>query len=111
MANNCHIKCIFENEHRFVPSEHHFAWRGGGVEVLDHPVLEEFQMKSNSNEFAELNEWPLYVDDSVLKEPGVIKSAKEKGEENKFAVLDLDLDVNRKRKKIEFKVHYLKTSS
>ena len=37
-ANNCQTKCICRNEHRFVPSGHHFAWRGG-VEDLDHPVL------------------------------------------------------------------------
>ena len=36
-ANNCQTKCICGNEHRFVPSGHNFAWRGG-VEVLDHPV-------------------------------------------------------------------------
>ena len=89
--------------------------------------MEEFQMKSKNNEFPELNEWPWYVDDSVLKckrnraeqilehlnrqEPGVIKFTKEEEEENKLAVLDLELNINRKRKKIEFNVHYKKTNT
>jgi len=74
-----------------------------------------------------LNEWPWYVDDSVLKckrekattildhfnniEPNVIKFTKEEEENNKLAVLDLELNVNRKTKKIEFKVHYKKTNT
>ena len=32
-------------------------------------------------------------------------------EDNKLAVLDLELNVNRKRKKIEFNVHYKKTNT
>ena len=42
-------------------------------------------------------------------EPEHIKFTKEEEEENKLAVLDLELYVNRKKKKIEFGVHYKKT--
>ena len=89
--------------------------------------MEEFQMKVKNDQFPELEQWPWYVDDSVLKckrnraeqildhlnqqEPGVIKFTKEEEEENKLAVLDLELNVNRKRKKIEFNVHYKKTNT
>ena len=87
--------------------------------------MEEFQMKAKSADFPELEEWPWYVDDSILKckrnrseeildhlnqqEPGIIKFTKEEEVDNKMAVLDLGLNVNRKRKKIEFNVHYKTT--
>ena len=29
--------------------------------------MEDFQMRSHSDEYPELNQWPWYVDDSVLK--------------------------------------------
>ena len=35
----------------------------------------------------------------------------EKEEENKLAALDLQMNVNRKRKKVEFNVHYKKTNT
>ena len=41
LANNCQTKCIIRNEHRFMPSTHHFGWRGG-VQVLDNPVDRAF---------------------------------------------------------------------
>ena len=89
--------------------------------------MEDFQLKAKHNDFPELNEWPWYVDDSVLKckrekaaaildhlnsiEPDNIKFTKEEEEDNQLAVLDLQLNVNRKRKKIEFNVHYKKTNT
>ena len=89
--------------------------------------MEDFQMRCKSNEYPELNEWPWYVDDSVLKckknrataildhlnsiEPDDIKFTKEEEENNQLAVLDLELNVNRKKKKIEFNVHYKKTNT
>ena len=84
-------------------------------------------MRAKAKEYPELNDWPWYVDDSVLKckrnkasiilehlnsiEPEVIKFTKEEEENNKLAVLDLELNVNRKTKKIEFNVHYKKTNT
>ena len=89
--------------------------------------MEEFQMKAKSVDFPELNDWPWYVDDSVLKcqrekasqildhlnsiEPDSIKFTKEEEEDNKLPVLDLELNVNRKTKKVEFNVHYKKTNT
>ena len=89
--------------------------------------MEEFQMKAQNERFPELKEWPWYVDDSVLKskankaeeildhlnaqEPGIIKFTKEEEHENKLAALDLEMNVNRKRKKVEFNVHYKKTNT
>ena len=89
--------------------------------------MEDFQMRAKTNEHPELNDWPWYVDDSVLKckrhkaqeildhinsiEPEHIKFTKEEEEDNKLAVLDLELNVNRKKKKIEFNVHYKKTNT
>ena len=94
----------------------------GEVAVI---YIEDFQMQSKTEEHPELNNWPWYVDDSVLKckrhraqeildyinsiEPEHIKFTKEEEEDNKLAVLDLELNVNRKKKKIEFNVHYKKT--
>ena len=43
--------------------------------------------------------------------PEHIKFTKEEEEDNKLASLDLGLNVNRKRKKIEFNVHYKKTNT
>ena len=96
----------------------------GEVAVI---YMEEFQMKAVTNEYPELKEWPWYVDDSVLKckrnraneildhlnnqEPETIKFTKEEEEDNKLSVLDLELNVNRKRKKVEFNVHYKKTNT
>ena len=89
--------------------------------------MEDFQMKAKSENYPELNSWPWYVDDSVLKceqyrsneilnhlnsiEPEFIKFTKEEEENNKLAVLDLGLNVNRKRKRVEFNVHYKKTNT
>ena len=89
--------------------------------------MEDFQMRTKSNNFPELNDWPWYVDDSVLKckrnrageileyinsiEPGIIRFTKEEEENGKLAVLDLELNINRKQKKIEFNVHYKKTNT
>ena len=89
--------------------------------------MEDFQMRAKTDEHPELNNWPWYVDDSVLKcrrhkaqeildhinsiEPECIKFTKEEEENNKLAVLDLELNVNRKKKKIEFNVHYKKTNT
>ena len=84
-------------------------------------------MRAKSINYPELNDWPWYVDDSVLKckrekaneileyinsiEPDAIKFTKEEEEDNKLAVLDLELNVNRKKKKVEFNVHYKKTNT
>ena len=89
--------------------------------------MEDFQIRSKTEEHPELNNWPWYVDDSVLKckrhkaqlildhlnsiEPDNITFTKEEEEDNKLAVLDLQLNVNRKKKKIEFNVHYKKTNT
>ena len=89
--------------------------------------MEDFQMRGKHENFPELQNWPWYVDDSVLKckkekaetilnhlnniEPDYIKFTKEEEENNKLPVLDLELNVNRKTKKIEFNVHYKKTNT
>ena len=89
--------------------------------------MEDFQLRAKSDEYPELNNWPWYVDDSVLKckrnrsqailnhlnniEPDDIRFTMEEEEENKLASLDLQLNVNRKTKKIEFNVHYKKTNT
>ena len=89
--------------------------------------MEDFQLRSKSTDFPELNNWPWYVDDSVLKckrersevilnhlnniEEGIIKFTKEEEENNKLPVLDLELNVNRKKKTVEFNVHYKKTNT
>ena len=89
--------------------------------------MEDFQMRTKSESFPELENWPWYVDDSVLKckrekaseilnhineiEPDSIKFTKEEEENNKLAVLDLELNVNRAEKKIECSVHYKKTNT
>ena len=81
-------------------------------------------MRSKTVDFPELNEWPWYVDDSVLKckrnrseeilqhlnniEPEHIKFTKEEEDNGELAVLDLELNVDRKQKKIQFNVHYKK---
>ena len=87
--------------------------------------MEDFQMRAQSEDYPELSQWPWYVDDSVLKckrdrtdvilahlnsiEPEHITFTKEEEVEGKLAVLDLELSINRKTKKIEFGVHYKKT--
>ena len=84
-------------------------------------------MRAKSPNFPELNEWPWYVDDSILKckqhrseeilnhlnsiEPEDIKFTKEEMEDGKIPVLDLELNINREQKKIEFNVHYKKTNT
>ena len=89
--------------------------------------MEDFQLRAKTEEYPELNDWPWYVDDSVLKckrdkasdilnhlnsiEPEDIKFTKEEEENNTLAVLDLELNVNRKRKKVEFNIHYKKTNT
>ena len=68
--------------------------------------MEDFQMRAKSTECPELEQWPWYVDDSVLKcrrnraeeilqyinsiEPEAIKFTKEEEEDGKLAVLDLE---------------------
>ena len=87
--------------------------------------MEDFLMRAQSEEFPELQQWPWYVDDSVLKckqsrteailehinsiEPDHIRFTKEEETDGKLPVLDLELTVNRRTKKIEFGVHYKKT--
>ena len=88
--------------------------------------MEEFQMKVKSAEYPELQEWPWYVDDSVLKckrnrsdvilghlneQDAAVRFTKEEEKDNKMSVLDLGCNVNRKRKKIEFNVHYKPTNT
>ena len=84
-------------------------------------------MRAKTAEHPELNNWPWYVDDSVLKckqnkstiildhlnsiEPESLKFTKEEEEDNKLPVLDLEMNVNRKKKKVEFNVHYKKTNT
>ena len=84
-------------------------------------------MRAKTDELPELNTWPWYVDDSVLKckrnksqrilehlnniEPEHIRFTMEEEENNQLAVLDLELNVNRKKKRIEFNVHYKKTNT
>ena len=76
---------------------------------------------------SELNDWPWYVDDSVLKckrvkadpildhlnsiEPKHLKFTKEEEENNRLPVLDVGMNVNRKTKKVEFDVYYKKTNT
>ena len=89
--------------------------------------MEDFQLRAKSSNFPELNNWPWYVDDSVLKckrprsdeildhlnsiEPGTIVFTKEEEEDGKLPSLDLELNINRKQKKIEFNVYYKKTNT
>ena len=89
--------------------------------------MEDFQMRAKSTEYPELSAWPWYVDDSVLKcqrqksdpilnhlnsiEPGVIRFTKEEEVDNKLPSLDLEMNVNRKKKKVEFNVYYKKTNT
>ena len=84
--------------------------------------MEDFQMRAKTDRLPELKTWPWYVDDSVLKckrnkaqmildhlnevEPEHIKFTMEEEEDNKLAVLDLELNVHRKKKIIEFNLHY-----
>ena len=84
-------------------------------------------MREKSDEYPELIDWPWYVDDSVLKcknrkadpilehlnsiEPESFMFTKEVEQNNKLAVLDLGLNVNRETKKVEFNVHYKKTNT
>ena len=71
--------------------------------------MEEFQMKVKSAESPELQEWPWYVDDSVLKckrnrsdvildhlneQDTAIKFTKEEEKDNKMSLLDLECNVN-----------------
>ena len=87
--------------------------------------MEDFQMRAQSEDYPELRQWPWYVDDSVLKckrdrtdvilaylnsiEPELITFTKGEEVEGKLAVLDLELSINRRTKKIEFSVRYKKT--
>lgn len=89
--------------------------------------MEEFQMIAKSAEFPELENWPWYVDDSVLKckqdrastileylnsiDPEHIRFTKEEEENNKLPSLDLELNVNREEKRVEFNVYYKKTNT
>ena len=89
--------------------------------------MEDFQMRSKTDAFPELNNWPWYVDESVLKckqhratkildhlnsiEPDDIKFTKEEQEDDKLASLDLELNINRKKKIVEFNVNYKKTNT
>ncbi len=88
--------------------------------------MEDFQIRAKNDDFPELKEWPWYVDDSVLKCKRIrsseilnhlnsieesINFTKEEEENNTLPALDLGLNVDRKRKKIEFNVHYKKTNT
>ena len=44
-------------------------------------------------------------------EPGVIRFTKEEEVDNKLPSLDLEMNVNRKKKKVEFNVYYKKTNT
>ena len=44
-------------------------------------------------------------------EPGVIRFTKEEEIDNKLPSLDLEMNVNRKKKKVEFNVYYKKTNT
>lgn len=125
------LKWIFSLTYCEYNGSHHVLDCGPiGLSVVGEVAIiymEDFQMKSKTDEFPELKEWPWYVDDSVLKckrdkatpilnhlnsiEPENIKFTKEEEENNKLAVLDLELNVNRKKKKIEFNVYYKKTNT
>ena len=55
--------------------------------------MEDFQLRAKHNGFPELNEWPWYVDDSVLKcksekaEPKKLVKAEQKSGENLNKIL------------------------
>ena len=116
--------CEYDNKHYVLDCGPIGLSVVGEVAII---YMEDFQLRAKHVDYPELNEWPWYVDDSVLKckrekattildhlnniEPNVIKFTKEEEENNKLAVLDLELNVNRKTKKIEFKVHYKKTNT
>ena len=116
--------CEYNNEHYTLDCGPIGLSVVGEVAII---YMEDFQLRAKHDDFPELNEWPWYVDDSVLKckrdkataildhlnniEPNVIKFTKEEEEDNQLAVLDLELNVNRKKKKIEFSVHYKKTNT
>ena len=87
----------------------------------------DFQIKAKADEHPEINVWLWYIDDSVLKckhnkaqvivdhinntEPKHIKFIMGEEENNKLAVLDLELNISRKRKKMEFSVQYKKRNN
>ena len=87
----------------------------------------DFQIKAKADEHPEINVWLWYIDDSVLKckhnkaqvivdhinntEPKHIKFIMGEEENNKLAVLDLELNISRKRKKMEFSVQYKKKNT
>ena len=89
--------------------------------------MEDFQMRAKTDKHPELNNWLRYVDDSVLKcrrpksqmilnhlnniEPEHIKFTMVEEKDNKLAALDLELNVNRKKKKVEFNVYYKETNT
>ena len=116
--------CEYEGQHHILDCGPIGLSVVGEVAII---YMEDFQMRAKTAEHPELNDWPWYVDDSVLKckrnkaniildhinsiEPEYIKFTKEEEENNKLAVLDLELNVNRKKKKVEFNVHYKKTNT
>ena len=89
--------------------------------------MEDFHLRAKSNDYPELNSWPWYVDDSVLKcrtnrstdilnhlnsiEPEHIRFTKEEEENNRLPSLDLQMNVNRKEKRVKFSVHYKETNT
>ena len=91
--------------------------------------MEDFQLRAKHTEFPELNEWPWYVDDSVLKckrekaesilhhlnniEPDTIVFTMEFEENNMLASLDLKLNVE-KENRIQYtlqKKHQINTKT
>ena len=95
--------------------------------LLNVKDIEDFQMKAKSERYAELNDCPWYVDDSVWRsnkdkaddilnhlkriDPENIKSTMEKEADNNLSSMDLEMNVNRKTKKVKFSVHYKKTNT
>ena len=80
----------YEGKHYILDCRPKFFSLVGEVAII---YMEEFQIKVKTNEYPELEEWPWYVDDSVLKckrnrsdeildhlneqEPGIIRFTKE----------------------------------
>ena len=116
--------CEYDNKHYILDCGPIGLSIVGEVAVI---YMEDFIIRAQSDEHPELKDWPWYVDDSVLKckrnkaseilqhlndiEPGIINFTKEEEENNKLSVLDLELNINRKTKKIEYNVHYKKTNT
>ena len=62
-------------------------------------------LKSKANKAEEI------LDHLNAQEPGIIKFTKEEEEDNKLSALDLEMNVNRKRKIVKFNMHYKTTNT